>query len=868
MVNRPILRFPNPARSSRRTGAQRAQPRQRGPGRPSQGRRFQATFDRLAAAFNNVDPDFALRQDPTGIAPERALVFITAGNVQNFARAAQAIGLEIFAETDLEDIEDFPDGFKPPGDALALSRTLYATMPTIESFRQILTLWNACQNGERAPTGAAPWWSVFDLLIELRPWGPKDRLSDNARAVIENRLSFDEQEEVSIEFEIWPTVNAERRAYWRQEAEQRIVSLGGRVLDRSSIADSGFTYEAVLAGLPVYAVRAMLDDPGNLSRLAALEGVQFILPQMIGQAVPGDPEGDVGEQEPKEDFTFDAPIRAALLDGTPAAGHAALDGGVVIEDVHDLVRLSAVGQRYHATAMASLILRGDLEADGEALQDTRLVSVPLLIDSDDGAWTPDNRLFVDLVHTALTQILTTENPLAGDVFVVNFSIGVRDMRFAGRISSLARLMDWWAAKEGLLFVISAGNIGDGLSLPGMSAIDFEDADDVERRRTVRASMRASTYDRTLLAPAEALNGMSVGALSKDLNVHMPPDQAGIMTLESDAENLPQMTSALGLGPHRVIKPDLLGVGGKQEVRVHPNGNGAILRSLDVSQRTGLVVASPNGGARATKKSHGTSPAAALVTRAVLLSAEALTGEDGPYEGQELPRRELALLTRALAVNSARWPEDTRHLYSEEIDRLGPRQHVRAKEEVCRHFGHGVIAPELMQRSPDAGVTLVGLSSIRKDQAQIFRMPLPHSMSGGRVPRSMRVTLAWFAPVNAARAQYRLAGLEAVAADEIDDPEDTRWGLDFKSDGPDANMVRRGSVWSRRLINRTQSVPEFEEDDDIPICVQCRDTAGGGLSPDDDIAFAIAVTLEIETNVQYDILTEVQQQVRLRLRPGT
>jgi hypothetical protein len=132
---------------------------------------------------------------------------------------------------------------------------------------------------------------------------------------------------------------------------------------------------------------------------------------------------------------------------------------------------------------------------------------------------------------------------------------------------------------------------------------------------------------------------------------------------------------------------------------------------------------------------------------------------------------------------------------------------------------------------------------------------------------MRVTLAWFSPVSPARAQYRLAGLEAVVADDLEEPEDKGWALDLKSDGPDANMVKRGSVWSRRLIHRVQTVPDFDEGADIPICVQCRDTAAGGLSPDDDIAFAIAVTLEIEAEVQYDILDEIEQQVRLRLQPG-
>lgn len=867
MVDRPILRFPNPAPSIRRTGPPRVPPQPRGPGKADQGLRFQGIFDRLATALDADDPEVVLRRDPSGIAPERALVFITAGSVQNFARAANEIGLDVFAETELEDIDDFPEGFEPSGATETLSRTLYATMPTLEVFERILSLWRAYQNNEPAPTGAAPWWTAFNLLLELRPWGPEDRLTESARAVIEDRLPFDENKEVPIELEIWPAASSDKRTGWRREAEQRIAALGGRIIDQSSIAESGFIYEAILAGLPAYAIRAMLDDPGDIGGIATITGVQFILPQTIGQTAPGDTEGETGDHEPQDDFDNDAPIRAALLDGTPVAGHEALDGGVIIEDVHDLVRLSTVNQRLHATAMASLILRGDLEGDGKPLQDTRLVSVPLLIDSDDGAGSPENRLFVDLVHSALTQLITGEEPLAPDVFVVNFSIGVRDMRFAGRISALARLLDWWAAKEGLLFIISAGNINDYLSLEGVNSTEFEGADGNERNKTVRAAMRTSIYDRTLLAPAEALNGVTVGAISKDLSGQTPPEQTGIMTLEDETDAVPQLTSALGLGLNRAIKPDLLEVGGRMEVRALPNGDDTRLHPLNVSRRTGLIAAAPHGGVRATQKSRGTSPATALTTRAILQAAEALTGEGAPYEGQELPRRMLALLGRALAVNAARWPDDAHDFYSEEKRHLGARQHARAKEETCRYFGHGVIASELMQRSPDNGVTMVGFGSIRKDQAQIFRMPLPESMAGERVPRSMRTTITWFSPVNSARAQYRLAGLEAVVANDIDDDEDKGWGLALKSDGPDSNMVKRGSVWSRRMVHRIKTVPDFDEGADIPICVQCRDTSGGGLSPDDDIAFALAVTLEIEAEVQYDIYDEIEQKVRLGLRRG-
>ncbi|MEE9319326.1 MAG: S8 family serine peptidase [Granulosicoccus sp.] len=864
MHERPIIRFPEPTKSARRTGSPSNPPRAQGPGRQNQGTRFQPTFDALAAAFNTDDPEFTLRQNPSGIAPERALVFVTAGNVRDFTHAAREIGLEVFAEDELEDIEEYPDGFEAPGTGELLPCTLYATVPTIGTFEKLLSLWSAYQNGVGAPRGAAPWWNVFGLLLELRPWGPTDRLTGDARAVIEDRLPFDDNEEVAIEFEIWPTAKAELRTNWRETTERRIVEAGGKVVDRCSISSDDFTYEAILALFPAYAVRNMLDGPSNFDGLLTYEGIQFVLPQTVGQSAPGDPDGELTDLEFEDSFDVDAPVRAALIDGTPVAGHAAINDGVVIEDMHDLVRLSEVKHRFHATAMASLILRGDLEADGNALQNTRLLSVPVLVDSDNGAWTPPDRLFIDLLHTTLTGLLTADEPLAADVFVVNFAIGLQDTRFAGRISSLARFMDWWAAKEGVLFVISAGNISDGLTLAGASVVAFEDADIAEKQQIVAEAMRASAHERTLLAPAEGMNGLTVGALSKDLNGDNPARHTGIITLENDDQSLPQITSALGLGFRRAIKPDLLYAGGRLEARVTPSADGAMLHAVGVSQRTGLNAASPVGGAHGTQKSRGTSPAAALTTRAILQSAESLTGEDGPYEGQELPRRELALLTRALAVNSARWPEDAHLLYRQEHGRLGKHQHARARMEVCRYFGHGVLVPELMQQSPDTGATLVGLGSVKKDQAQIFKMPLPASMSGDRVPRSLRVTITWFSPVNSARSQYRLAGLEAVAADEIDNVHDGGWQLDLKTDGPDANMVKRGSVWSRRLINRTKSVPGFEDGAEISICVQCRDTANGGLNPDDDMMFAIAVTLEVEAEVSFDIYDEVQLALRVRL----
>ena len=446
MVERSILRIPEPTNSHRRRRRSRFSPPLKSPGVQAQRQRFQATFISLSEALGQADPIPELRQDPSGIAPERALVFVAAGSIQRFVQAARTIGFEVFSEAELEGLDDYPNGFLPDASG-TLPRTLYTTMPTLLSLRRLISFWTAYGNEEQPPRGAAPWWELFDLMLELRPWGPADRLNEDARAIINDRLPPDDNAEITVEIEIWPTANRDKRASWRRETEMRVASTGGRVLDRCSIAEDGFIYDAVLARLPVRYVRKMLQSSEYPESLVTIEGVKYFWPQITCQAEPGTSGGPLSQRSAPGPFNSQAPVRAALLDGVPAAGRAHLDGGVTIEDVHDLVSHSIVDHRFHATAMASLILRGDLETDGKALGDARIVSVPVLIDREGNAKSPEDRLFVDLIHTALTRLLTGDEPLGPNVFVVNFSIGVLDSRFAGRISTLAHLLDWWAAKE-------------------------------------------------------------------------------------------------------------------------------------------------------------------------------------------------------------------------------------------------------------------------------------------------------------------------------------------------------------------------------------------------------------------------------------
>ena len=680
MADRPILRLPNPSISDRLNGQQDKRRRPKGVGRQGQGARLGGQFTRLEEAFRGENPDFLLRQDPAGIAPERALVFEAILPIQNFQKAAARIGFELLIEDRIDDDYEIPEDLVDENVENA-QPTLYATMPSDANLRKLLQMWNACQRGEKAERGLAPWWNLFGMLADIRIWGPQDRLTPEARFELSYRLSEKDNAPIRLELEIWPTANADQRAGWLVDTRARVESFGGRIVDARSISETGFIYEAVLVEMPSLSVREMLDNPFAPNGLASIEGLQFVLPQTVGQSLPDlsddEPQLSFGDLRP---FDVDAPIKAVLLDGTPIAGHPELDGGVVIEDVHDIVRLSQVAHRRHATSMASLMLRGDLLADGAPIPNGRVLAIPVLVDQERDAVSPNDRLFVDIIHVALARGFLGENALAPDAYLVNFSIGIKGAHFAGRISSLARLLDWWADQQGILFHVSAGNIAEDLAIPNMTTTAFEDASPEERRGHIETAQRNARHRRTLMAPAEAMNVITVGAASLDETAPTAPVQAGVVPVHEDGEITPALSSAIGLGAFRSIKPDFLALSGEHEVRAMPGTNHVRLSVLGQTQRTGLNVATFQRGNPSIYRARGTSCANAMASRASLIAVSALSETDGPYDGIDLTTRDQALITKALSVNASRWPEAAIARYHREMVRLGGN-HNQARDEV-------------------------------------------------------------------------------------------------------------------------------------------------------------------------------------------
>ena len=84
----------------------------------------------------------------------------------------------------------------------------------------------------------------------------------------------------------------------------------------------------------------------------------------------------------------------AVLDGLPLENHVALAGRMVVDDPDEHRASYQPSQQQHGTAMASLVIHGDLHDDGPALQRSVYVRPIFLPDGFQGTCeiTPPNRL--------------------------------------------------------------------------------------------------------------------------------------------------------------------------------------------------------------------------------------------------------------------------------------------------------------------------------------------------------------------------------------------------------------------------------------------------------------------------------------------
>lgn len=787
------------------------------------------------------DPDgLSLRADPTALAPERLLVFELRGAMDSFRKAVTKVpGLDLIDEEALE------------SDEADKNPVAYLLVPDARALKEIESLWRRWQRDEVLAQGWTPWRDVFALLRNLRVWGPQDRVDDYDADVLQHDTeSHADDDRLRLELELVFRRTPQDAQALEQRVLREIAHRGGEQISRCRIDD--IAYHGVLVELPVSAVREIAAR--SLAGVAGIDAVMHIRPQSVASGID---IADVEQQSPDASShagQLGAPI-LALLDGVPVARHPLLADFLSVEDHFDLERDAQVSLRVHGTAMASLIVHGDRNRSEPALPRQIHVLPVLSARAGRDESFPDDRLMVDVIETAVRSMRDGGSATAPDVLVVNLSLGNTRQPFHGWMSAWSRLLDRLAYHYGILFVISAGNASDAFPVADFQTrTAFEDAEPEARSVAMLRAVVSLMGQRRIIAPAESVNGITVGACNHD---DVPP--AHRQAAQALIDPYPSLlmanpSSRLGPGFGTAVKPDLLMPGACEHVAIINSGRTAIeVKPTGPSRAAGLKVAAPpRAGIEAAEGyTNGTSAAAALASRTCHRIHDALEQAYGESFLQ-LSTRQRAVLLKALLAHTARWPEDTADLIKRTLGPFGKGKAGQQKDNIRRFLGYGMVDADAAVACADDRATFWAVGELNGDGLVRVPIPVPMAIHGKAKPHAVSATLAWFTPVRAGSRTYRSVRLKLLTPDEI-----ATLGLDDSYRyQPDQHQGRRGTLYSQRWQGK--KAPAVDDDMVLRLSVQ-REPDQGGIAIDEPVPFALAVTLIMPGEV------ELYEQVRQRLR---
>ncbi len=845
MPERPLLLLPKPvpvAKARRGGGGGKTV----APDMVRQVARIAPQFQALQTAFQSRA--ITLAASPGTETAELLLVIETAGPVQHFFRAVSKIpGLKWQFEWDDEVApdEDFFDGAnreKP------LQGYAYLMLGNQQAVQQMLSFWQRWQNGQDLPDGCAPWKNAFKFLRAIRPWSEQDRIRNTgfAEYAIEN-LTF-ERASVPCEAELCFRESTGQRQLAVARVTRHIESLGGTVV--SEFAHDHVRYHGLLFHLPSQRVK---DISELASDIALLRSHDVFLLRPAGQSITRpelqEDEPAVTTAPPQAAAPVLPPV-AALLDGMPLQNHALLRDRIIVVNPEAEYEAS---RREHGTQMASAIIHGDIGANEPAIA-RPLVVRPIMIANShpDGRESlPGDKLAVDLVHRAVRELVAGDAPIASTVRIISFSIADGGTQFDHAISSWARMLDWLAHEHNLIFIVSAGNHGEKPIATGVQRAQWSALTPAARQAAVLQTINREVRERRLRPPSEAANVLTIGAIAEDAN---DADHLGAGSLPYESRNLPAHYSACGLGYRRMVKPELFVTGGRLPIRpqLPESGENAVFDGMPNFHRAaGIRVASPGAGNRIDETicARGTSHAAALTTRAAIQlwdTIEALGVESDTAPSSEY----FPVLLKAALVHGASWREAREALHRALGAGLTPG---KFRQLAQRLIGFGI--PDFSRSSACAErrATLIGYGSLSADEAQEFRIPLPHSLSGKLGLRRVTVTLAYLSPINARSQKYIAANLWLTFGFKRQNQGQI---LHVERTDCDDHAAVRGTVQHEIFEGDKASV--FANDEFLPIRVNAAEQAAGFTRP---VRYGLFVSVEVGEKVPVLVYDEIAARIR-------
>jgi hypothetical protein len=748
----------------------------------------------------------------------------------------------------------------------SISGRLFLSLGNEAGMRKLLSLWEQWKDNKTLPRGEKKWRDVFNQTIQIRRWGIEEALRETGMLDLWRDLldPIVPDDMVRFQIELFYRKSEERRRQSERSVVDLLQAAGGRALS-GFIDMPEIAFHAVKAELPARCIRQLLSDLESEGhdtdiQLFKFHGVMYFRPTGQSLAVTGDGDGIVTEIV---EGVVDLPPVVAILDGVPNMAHPALKGRLLLDDPDNISEQYQPGERKHGTAMASLVVHGDLEG-GQSDPLPRLVYVHPIMQPDPHSrdrdeHVPDELFFEDRIARAVRRMFDGEGTVpaqAPGVCIINLSIGDRHRPFIHTPSPWARLLDWLSWKYRVLFCVSAGNYSEKIDI-ALPVKSYQALSDSEKIDHLLKCVHNQLSARRILSPAESINAITVGAIHTD--------DSGDYYQGQRTDLLPSTclfspAARLGHGFRRSIKPEILFPGGRQLYRT------PVLNSQTIYQLDGGLAPPGQQVAWDSKQpgelSHvaytrGTSNATALATRSAARIYEVLD-ELRKEHGGNIPRGLMSVLIKALLVHGAKQDDDACQAI---MASLKTRENSRKiKEMVARYLGYGAVQIERVLGCTEQRGTVLACDEIRENEIHEYRLPLPPDLSGSQEWRRMMVTLAWFTPVNPSHRNYREAKLEVSPANGWNGTP-----LNLVRKYGDNYQVLRGTV-QHEVFEGEDQIAAFLDGDAIFLHVTCKKDATKRL--DDVIPYGLAVTLEVAEGVQIPIYEQLRTRLQAQVVVGT
>ena len=843
MPDRPLILFPSPERADR----------EHKPSvftktvRPSFGKQFtrlQPSFTLLKTAFEQKA--LKIQQSPTGINPEFALVFEIIGTVDNFYTAVKNTdGFEWIFDSETEPFDPDDDFYQVDNTSneklnTPLNGKLYCIMSNQQAMLQLLSLWQRYQNGEADvfKRGFAGLRDVFTHIKDLRKWDARDRIAEtHALDYWRESLEFDGNSSIPFEVELFYRSDAVKRSNASETICHEIQSLEGCVIQECVIGE--IFYHGMLVELPRTSIEGLVNRYEEIE-LSQVDDVMFFRPVCQSAFVSTTDSEIYTSNEEASLPTGDAVV--AVFDGMPMQNHRLLRGRVIIDDPDDYATGYESKYRVHGTSMVSLAIYGDIKRNDTPIS-TPVYVRPILRPKQTGfdkviEGVPDYSMFIDVLHRAVKRMMEgegQESATAPNTKVINLSIGDPVRQLAVTMSPIARLLDFLAYKYKILFIISAGNHPEIINFIDKPFDELKSLNIIQRSNIFGETIKDNQRNLKILAPAESLNGLTIGALYDDFTNVNETDRF-IWAVD---RGLPSPISAIGKGYRSIITPDLFYYGGREFVRGRFDGK---INWVESSREPGCLSAAPygTGATDGCAFSFGTSDAAAQITHEAAKCHDVLNQIFIDKTGTNMPVDSTAILLKAMLTHGASWESIA--------DKLASSMETSPKK-LSKWLGNGIPNISRVIECTKERITLIGLGALKKNEGDIFRLPLPVDFSSRLMRRKLTVTLAYLSPVVPNKQTYRGAQLWFNIDDGgkglVPERQNTEW-----------QAVRKGSLQHEIFIGEN---PIVWNDDDLIIKVNCREEAI--KLKKDEIPYCIFVSFEVAEGFDVDLYADVSIRIR-------